>query len=245
MSTMFKKKIVDRLEYKYFIPTNKVDELINILSKIMILDKNCLHNNFYKVTSLYLDDFYNKDYNEKLDGIQNRVKYRIRFYDDDLSSSKFEIKKKNGLFSQKISFKIKKYEIDMIKKNNYFFLKSLKDFPSLPPKFLTNFYEPKTIVQYKRIAFSYPTNDIRLTIDKDLRSFGFFNDITNLSSKKGIRICPPGLDVIEIKYSNEFPFFLRNILKDFPSIRSAISKYTSSRIVNNTELKSDDPIFHY
>lgn len=245
MNTMFKKKIVDRLEYKYFIPTNKVDELIDILSKIMILDKNCLHDNFYKVTSLYLDDFFNKDYNEKLDGIQHRVKYRIRFYDDDLSSSKFEIKKKNGLFSQKISFKIKKSEINMIKKNNFFFLKSLKDFPSLPPKFLTNFYEPKTIVQYKRIAFSYPTSDVRLTIDKDLRSFGFFNDITNLRSKKGIRICPPGLDVIEIKYSNEFPFFLRNFLKNFPSIRSAISKYTSSRIVNNTELKSDDPIFHY
>jgi hypothetical protein len=38
---------------------------------------------FYKIRSVYFDDYWNTAYLDKIRGVQNRRKYRIRFYNDD------------------------------------------------------------------------------------------------------------------------------------------------------------------
>ncbi len=52
------------------------------LSPIMELDDHA-QGGFYKIRSVYFDDYWNTAYLDKIRGVQNRRKYRIRFYNDD------------------------------------------------------------------------------------------------------------------------------------------------------------------
>ena len=55
----------------------------------------------YRIRSLYFDNIYDKALREKIDGVNCREKYRIRFYNDDTSFIHLEKKSKmNGLCSK-------------------------------------------------------------------------------------------------------------------------------------------------
>ena len=50
----------------------------------------------YKIRSIYFDDYWNTAYEEKLMGISDRKKYRIRFYNDQDDVIHLECKRKSG-----------------------------------------------------------------------------------------------------------------------------------------------------
>ena len=52
----------------------------------------------YKIRSLYFDNISDKALREKIDGVNHREKFRIRYYNDDTSFIRLEKKsKKSGL----------------------------------------------------------------------------------------------------------------------------------------------------
>ena len=86
-----------RHELKYFINLGDYYTIKNRLKHFMVLDQNA-GGAGYKIRSLYFDNANNKALMEKISGINNREKFRIRFYNGNSSYIKLEKKSKiNGL----------------------------------------------------------------------------------------------------------------------------------------------------
>ncbi len=73
-----------RLEYKYIVPSNKLESLRNALLPFVQYDpySNIRGDKQYTVKSIYLDSRNLKDYRDKIDGVYKRKKVRIRGYND-------------------------------------------------------------------------------------------------------------------------------------------------------------------
>ena len=85
-----------RPEYKYLISRADAELLKLRLPRIMERDPHAGEHGRYTIRSLYFDDVNAASYYEKVDGIDNRAKYRIRFYNYDGSNLKLEKKEKLG-----------------------------------------------------------------------------------------------------------------------------------------------------
>lgn len=84
---------VFRIEKKYELNELQKSILVNKLSSIMKLDENGDQNG-YLVRSLYFDSIYDDDYFDKVNGLENRKKIRLRIYSPDQKMVKLEIKQK-------------------------------------------------------------------------------------------------------------------------------------------------------
>ena len=87
---------------------------------------------------------------------------------------------------------------------------------------------PVVIVDYTRETFVYPTENVRITFDKGLKT-GLFS--TDLFSKDIFTVSPldTGREILEVKYNRFLPDFISELLNDTPTERSAISKYVLCR----------------
>ena len=70
-------------------------ELRNVLQHVCHHDPRA-QDGFYSISSLYFDDMYQTAYQEKLDGVETRKKYRIRIYNNSDSVISLECKYKTG-----------------------------------------------------------------------------------------------------------------------------------------------------
>jgi hypothetical protein len=218
--------MLKRQEYKYYISQVEIDILRSSLKKFMKIDKNSDKlNSTYTVTSLYFDTPYENNLNEKVDGIINREKFRIRKYSKS-NTIKFESKKKSEAVIFKQSEKIDTNLSQKIINNNYdFFDKKISKF--LKNSFIklrSNGYKAKNIVEYDREAYYLPYGNIRITFDTNLRTYNTdinFNNISNSS----ISLFPKELNILEVKFSLPLPQHLKRILSNSIATRSAISKF--------------------
>ena len=87
-----------RYEYKYFVPTDKLDTLRKMIQPFVDLDKYAAgrEHNHYTVRSIYFDSPRLEFYDEKVEGIGHRKKVRLRGYDIGQNESTvfMEIKRK-------------------------------------------------------------------------------------------------------------------------------------------------------
>ena len=72
-----------RHELKFFISEMQYQVLSRQLDRVLWRDPNGDENNEYHIRSLYFDTIFDDAYYDKLDGVQNRNKYRIRIYMQD------------------------------------------------------------------------------------------------------------------------------------------------------------------
>jgi len=232
---------VKRLEVKYFIRNEDLPLIVEILSRLMMPDINCKELKPYKLSSLYFDSYSNSDLREKLDGNLHRSKYRLRFYNDNYSMAKFEIKRKQGYTISKTSLKIDEDEISQVINKNFDCLYGNDNDVEIYQLYLNN-YSPKTIVTYERLAFMLPYNQIRVTLDMNLRTHGFAFNLNNTLTQ-GISLCPEGHQIIEIKFIDEVPKMILSELSKFFAARTAISKYSAARLFSDEENSTDKPYF--
>lgn len=89
-----------RHELKHYINYADVLQLRSRLLFVASLDENAAEGNGYRVKSLYFDNFNDKALKEKIDGVNEREKFRLRRYNDDKSFIRLEkkSKKKGHLF---------------------------------------------------------------------------------------------------------------------------------------------------
>ena len=220
-----------RHELKHYINMSDYMAIKNRLTQIMRLDKNANQNNEYKIRSLYFDNLNDKALMEKINGINRREKFRIRFYNDDYSFIKLEKKSKiNGLCG-KDSAKITKEQCEKIIEGDIEFLKHSNTplFVELYAKMKGDLLKPKTIVDYTREAYIYPTGNVRITFDKDIR--------TGIHSKSIFDATVPTISsidntfvVLEVKYDEFLPEIIQHIIQTNDRRATAISKYAASRI---------------
>ena len=95
-----------RHELKFYINEMQYHLLRNALDRVLDRDPNGDENNEYHIRSLYFDTVYNDALYDKLDGVQNRDKYRIRIYNLSDRVIKMECKTKVGSLISKRSLTI-------------------------------------------------------------------------------------------------------------------------------------------
>ncbi len=218
-----------RTEKKYLIPDAAAGQIQARLSWMMNPDSHCRDNEGYTVQTLYFDSLYNKDYQEKRSGLEVRKKIRLRRYSGG-GVCKLEWKQKQGEKQRKRSLLVTETEAEALTAGNYEVLLYKED--DLSRQFYTlmseQVYRPCTLVEYKRFAYVEPTNDIRITFDRDIRaSEGCFNFAED--QKFVYPVQSAGKTVLEIKYNHFLLEHIQTALASFGLKESANSKYVRAR----------------
>lgn len=219
-----------RHEHKYLIEYDTYIKLKRSFSKSLHLDENSIDNKGYHIRSVYFDDIYETALNEKLSGISERKKYRVRIYNFSDNRIKLEIKKKYQDFTNKIGTDITKkeyyklYDTDI---SEYAFSDNLVK-RSYYIETRNNLLKPKVIVDYYREAFTLPYNDIRITFDLQLEAAKpvrniFTDEIVTYSLGEGYS------RILEVKYNNFLPTYIKSILEQYNLTRLSVSKYLLCR----------------
>ncbi len=199
------------------------------LSAVMMPDSHAV-NGKYEIRSLYFDTPCDKALREKVDGVNAREKFRIRYYNGDTSFIVLEKKSKlNGLCSKQ-SCRISAAEAQMILdgKLSWMLESEHKLCRELYCKMRSEQLAPKTIVDYTREAYVFPAGNVRVTIDSNIRTGIYCTDLLNPDA-----VTLPIADlpiVLEVKWDEYLP----DIIKDAVTIpgrrMSAFSKYAQSRV---------------
>jgi len=224
------KIISDRHEIKYYINFAEYYSITSRLSNIFARDHNSLRDGDYIVRSLYFDNKSNKNYFQKIGGIETRKKIRIRIYNYDSNPVKMEIKNKYNNLIKKETFIIKHTDIERIISGDYAVLLDYKNnvATKIYKDFQMDFYRPVVLVDYRREAYSYDLNQIRITFDRDLKMTETgLDDI--FARRKMSDVIDRRKIIMEIKFNNTLPVWIKKILQLSGFERCAISKYTLSR----------------
>lgn len=219
-------KEIYRNEWKYYISLWEAEILKRRLLPFLENDPNTV-NGQYTIRSLYFDDYWNSGYEEKIMGIENRQKWRIRIYNYSDKSIKLERKKKRGSFIHKDSAPLTRREYEEIIDGNYSFL--LHSEYSLCREFyyecVVNLYRPKVIVDYEREPLIRSEGDVRITFDRDVRAGAFNYDIFDPELPVE-NVLEQNELVLEVKFTEMIPQIIKELLPLDGQEFSAISKYT-------------------
>ena len=218
-----------RHEWKYEINTADVFTLRMRLNAIMQSDPHAIDGK-YLIRSLYFDTASDKALREKIDGVNTREKFRIRYYNFDTSIIRLEKKSKMNGLGNKQSAAITKAEAQAIVDGDTGWMCEHESglVRELYAKMKTEGLRPKTIVDYVREPFVFPAGNVRVTIDSDIRTAINFTDFLNPDC---ITVSAGDAPVIlEVKWDE----FLPDIIKDAVTITGrrvgAFSKYAQCRI---------------
>lgn len=219
-----------RNEVKFYISISDYMALSSIFEKTMTLDPHAGANKDYWVRSLYFDDMANSSYYEKVSGVNARRKIRLRLYDVQQPKMKIEIKNKLGsrVFKE-TSFIDKADAMALIDGQRSPLLKN-RD-PILGKVYYLmamEHYRPVAVIDYEREAYICDFQHIRITFDKNIR--GGMSDFRILKRELNLR---PVFDertvVLEVKFNNFLPEWIRDILSGRQATQAAIGKYCLSR----------------
>ena len=214
-----------RHEWKYLIDTAQKEAICQRLSPFLELDKHAA-NGGYMIRSLYFDDYFNTAYDEKDAGVLERKKYRIRIYNCSDSSIKLERKKKFGSYIYKEAATLTRDEVYKILDGDYEFLLQSK-YPLCQEFYfecVSNVMRPRTIVDYDREPWILDAGTVRITFDMDVRAAVGSYDIFD-PTLPTLPVLEDGKCVMEVKYTEFLPHFVRDVLPDKASEFTAVSKY--------------------
>ena len=227
-----KNKDLFRIEDKYIVNKNQMYILDERLKSLLALDTNQNGAESYIISSLYFDDIKDSCYEETLNGISDRRKYRIRIYNGKSDYISLEIKKKHNGLTRKESCRISKKECERLVNGE------LLEIKASDPKELTEFniamrtriLRPKIIVSYNRRAFVDKLGNLRVTFDTDL-SYSYKTS-EYLNKQISFYAVENGLQILEVKYDE----FIRDEIKDALQLnrlsRTSFSKYAICRQEN-------------
>lgn len=215
-----------RHELKYYIAPNEYESLRRRVATVMRLDRNSIGNDGYHIRSLYFDNINETALFDKNNGTFQRKKYRIRIYNRSDAVIKLERKSKFNEFTAKESASLTRAQFDSLMVGESQFLLESGDL------LMREFYydmlhgqlKPSVVVDYIREAYIYPVSDVRITFDKQLQagvqSFDIFDpDLVTLESIEGPR------QILEVKYNQFLPDFIKHLIQLSSHNRSTISKY--------------------
>ncbi|MBQ3374298.1 MAG: polyphosphate polymerase domain-containing protein [Oscillospiraceae bacterium] len=184
----------------------------------------------YLIRSLYFDNPDDKALREKVDGVNMREKFRIRYYNGDPSVIHLEKKgKRNGL-GTKYSASLTREEAQAIVDGELDWMMD-SGRPLVQELYCKMRYQrlrPKTIVDYTREPFIYRPGNVRVTFDYNIRTGMSCTDFLNPDC-----ITVPAGDspiLLEVKWDEYLPEIIRAAVQTPGRRESAFSKYAQCRI---------------
>lgn len=215
-----------RHEYKYLISKADAELLKRRLPYIMERDPHAGPTGQYTIRSLYFDDFSGTAYYDKVDGVNYRAKYRIRFYNYDPSILKLEKKEKLGNLTRKTAQTITKNDARALE---FALTGGCPDtreglVEELRLQFISKGLRPRVLVDYDRTPFICRDGNTRITLDENVRTRPY---IAHLFASP--RAMVPAMDadqvILEVKFDDFIPQYLLDALADIPRVNMAISKF--------------------
>ena len=225
-----------RHELKYHITPAELTVLRGVLAPVMQLDPNGNENNEYHIRSLYFDTIIDDALDEKIAGVGNRKKYRIRIYNFSDRVIKLECKSKYGDLISKQSVSIPRELAEQLIAGDPDGLQRMRHplFHDDYREMRTRLLRPAVIVDYVREAYIHQAEEVRITFDKQVRTGLYSVDIFNPQIPTYPVFDDP-VEILEVKFDEFLPSYLQAILSGVTAQRSAISKYTWCRRYENKE----------
>jgi len=191
----------------------------------------------YPVHSLYLDSPDLALCRASLHGERNRFKLRIRVYDDDPASPAFfEIKRRLDSVILKRRAAVQRSSVqrllagqwphltDLQQTNHGMYYGALQHFCGLQS---TVRAEGMIFVSYVREAYVTPNeNTVRVTFDRRIRTRRYNNDFSVADSPDWVDPRVNGV-VLEIKFTDRFPIWVRDMVRMFNLDRRSMAKYVT------------------
>lgn len=205
--------------------------MANKLSKICQRDSFSDADGGYLISSLYFDGYNQSALFDKLSGIRERKKFRVRVYNYQSNVIKLERKIKREYVTEKSHIQISKEEYDTLVSGDVSFLRHkddvvAKDFYLY---YRTKNLRPRVVVEYRREAFIYKYGDVRITFDYLLKAGVFQKDL--FSNGYMISAIPHDQIILEVKYTGYFPDVIRNIIQINNLQWQSSSKYAKCCVV--------------
>ena len=218
-----------RHEWKHEISYGDMLVLRQRLSAVMKRDKHAIDGK-YLIRSLYFDNASDKALREKVDGVNIREKFRIRYYNNDTSLIHLEKKSKVNGLCRKDSVTLSFEQAQAIANGDYGWMvdSGVPLIQELYSKMMSQGLRPKTIVDYLREPFVFAPGNVRVTLDYNIRTG--MNCIDFLNSNC---VTVPAGDapiILEVKWDEYLPDIIRDAVQLRGCRVGAFSKYAVCRI---------------
>jgi SPX domain protein involved in polyphosphate accumulation len=226
-----------RFELKYLIREGMTPPMREYLRCYLELDDFATEhpNHAYPVHSIYLDSVDLMTHRSTVNGNKNRFKLRLRYYDDRPNTPVFfEVKARvdNCILKQRCGVKREAVTLlgagqlpdpSMLMSDLPRHLAALQRFNEL---LLRLNAKPKAHNTYTREAWVSPNdNSVRVTFDRGVQIEPYFKFIPVVEMTNPV-IVFPGWTILEIKFTDRFPNWLRDFVRHFCIMRSASAKYS-------------------
>lgn len=194
-------------------------------------DAFCDENGEYLISSLYFDDYHQSAFFDKLSGVKDRKKFRVRVYNYQPDVIKLERKIKRENVTQKSHLLISKKEYDSLISDDLDFLKNRYEL--VAKDFYLHYHiknlRPRVVVEYRREAFIFRYGDVRITFDCLLKAGIFQKDL--FANGYMIPAIPQDQIILEVKFTGYFPSVIRNIIQINNLQWQSSSKYAKCCVV--------------
>lgn len=229
--------LLTRHECKYYLPASQIPALRDFLRAFVEPDGHAPSGThpIYPVCSLYLDSHDLRLYRGTVHADLNRYKLRVRTYDDlPLSLVHLEIKARADRAVHKLKASLPRGQAQAVLDRGLAGATSALGpvLPSALAQFLTRVHQvrarPVMRVKYLREAYESRRGEpVRVTVDLDLQYA--VTPTTELSHERGEwHDVPLEAAIIELKFSDRFPLWVRELVRAFDLRQCSIPKYVLS-----------------
>ena len=218
-----------RHEIKHYITPADAAAIRANLTAVASVDVHARKDGCYRIRSLYFDDLRDTALWEKLDGVNERRKFRIRYYNEDLSYIMLECKMKRDNVGCKLQERLTEEETRRILAGDVTWMAA-----SGRPLLVALYVEmkakglrPRCVVEYMRVPFVYGPGNVRVTIDWNIRT----GPPAQFMDPRGLTLPVEGNPMLlEVKWDEYLPTVIRRATALKSRGPTAFSKYAACRM---------------
>ena len=215
-----------RHEFKYIISDSEAAILESRISALIPRDPHVGDSGVYTIRSLYFDSYTDRCYYENEDGTDPREKFRVRIYNASTGRISLECKRKERSKTLKTSCILTPEQCRCLMdgRTPSDVTERQATLRRLVMLMECELFRPKVIVEYDRTPYIWKWGNVRVTFDRNIRSSAQTARFTReeLFTRP---IMPAGQHLLEVKYDEYLPDFIKESLELGSLSQTAFSKY--------------------
>jgi SPX domain protein involved in polyphosphate accumulation len=213
------------MRYEIKIPVSSVSA--GPLECVIKLNRACYTTAYpeRRINNIYFDDYNHSSYYDNVDGLEKRIKYRVRWYGEKYGKIDpvLELKIKEGRTGYKKSYKLNDFIFEKTSTSNQISKIILQN--QLPEEIIHSLSCKNPVVYNSYLRKYYVSSDkkIRLTLDYNIE-YGKINTISSDILRKD------DLIILEFKFSPDDHESARRSIAEFPYRQDKNSKFVRGLI---------------
>lgn len=182
------------------------------LNAVMQRDRHARADGAYEIHSVYLDTVTNRALTEKQVGMPRRDKYRIRYYNEDLTLFRLERKSKVGALCDKAGTSLSRDEADRLMRGDIDWMRDdgRQLVREVYLRMRRELLAPRVQVHYRREPFVYGPGNVRVTLDSEIRTGLMDTDFLDPMQPRP-RTQGDDFVLLEVKFDAYLPQIIRDI----------------------------------